>query len=58
MVMASAGNDMVNSIWEVNIDGHQKPSPSSTRYNYTFIMLTLVSFSRDSSFSAVKSTGL
>jgi len=31
MVMTSTGNDMVNGIWEANVDGHQKPSPSSTR---------------------------
>jgi len=30
-VMTSTGNNMVNSIWEANVKGCQKPSASSTR---------------------------
>lgn len=39
-VMSSIGNELANSVWEENSQGHMKPSSDSTRYAFS-LHLTL-----------------
>lgn len=46
VIMTAIGNSLANNIWEANVKGKAKPSPTSPRY-YSFIIGLSVCLSVD-----------